>query len=306
MTIRRYDEHGLPIPPTFDDDAPTTATSLTARRRRAVRALLALFAVGALGVVLLQTSLRERANKLISSWLLNRAMEKYLADDLPGALAELDRAVAWSPDSPDVFALRADVRLAANDLPGSLADCNKLIGLAPKFAPAYVRRGYVYQRLERHREAIDDATRSIELSSIWNAAEALNGRAYIRALAGMELEQGLEDVEKALRLHENEPAYLDTRGYLRYLLGRYQPALADMDLAIDLSETRKANHLRMIERRRVPPQAVGLLLRHTKENLAVMYHHRGQIHEKLGNSGKAQADLRLGDELGYNPATGVY
>ena len=306
MATRRYDEFGLPIPPTFDDDnAPAPTSSLTVRRRKALRALLALTAVGALGVLLLQTSLREQANKLVADWLLDRAMDKYSADDMPGALAALDRAVSWSPDSPAVFAMRAEVRLATNDLQGSLADCNKLVSLTPKYGPAYLRRGHVYQRLERHREAIDDASRAIELSGALDA-EPLNSRAYMRAIAGIELEQGLEDVEKALNKRENEPAFLDTRGYLRFLLGRNELALADMDLAIELCEASKLNHMKIIERRRVPPRQVALLLRHDQENLAVMYHHRGQIHAKLGNSEKSEVDLNLGKQLGYNPATGVY
>ena len=305
MTTRRYDQYGFPIPVTFEDDAPAPPNSLSARRRRALRALFALSALGVLGILVLQTPLRQQASKLVSGWLLDRAMNKYAADDLPGALVDLDRAVAWSPDSPAVFALRAEVRLASNDLSGSLADCNKLISLSPHFARGYLRRAHVYQRLERHQEAIDDATHGVELSGPWDA-EPLNSRAYIRALAGLELEEGLADVEKALRLHENEPAFLDTRGYLLYLLGRYPPALADMDQAIDQCEKRKSADEKIIARQRVPHSEVALYLRQAKENLAVMHHHRGLIHEKLGNSEKAQADLRLGEELGYNPATGVY
>ena len=152
MTTRRYDQYGFPIPVTFEDDAPAPPNSLSARRRRALRALFTLSALGVLGILVLQTPLRQQASKLVSGWLLDRSMNKYAADDLPGALVDLDRAVAWSPDSPAVFALRAEVRLASNDLSGSLADCNKLISLSPHFARGYLRRAHVYQRLERHQE----------------------------------------------------------------------------------------------------------------------------------------------------------
>ena len=41
-------------------------------------------------------------------------------------------------------------------------------------------------------------------------------------------------------------------------------------------------------------------------NLAVMYHHRGEIHEKLGDAAQAKKDLFIGKQMGFDPAAGVY
>jgi hypothetical protein len=57
------------------------------------------------------------------------------------------------------------------------------------------------------------------------------------------------------------------------------------------------------------PDAMRMLARQKRSSdheIAVMYHHRGQIQQALGNDALAQADLRKGDRLGYNPAEGVY
>ncbi len=305
MTTRRYDEYGLPIPPTFEDDGPSPASRMSARRRRALRALVGLSAFAALGILLWQTPLHKHASRMVSGWLMDRAMDKYMADDAEGALRDLDRAAFWFPDSPDVYERRAEVRLAANDVLGSLADCNKQISLDPQDAGAYLRRAHVKQRLERHQEAIEDATMGVDLAGPFDAT-ALNSRAYIRALANRELEEGLVDIEKALQLQENNAAFLDTRAYLLYQLGRYQPALDDMNRAISEAEARQADNTKLFALRHVPQRKFALFLRLNDENMAVMYHHRGEIHGKLGNSEKAQADLRRGDELGYNPAKGVY
>jgi hypothetical protein len=39
--------------------------------------------------------------------------------------------------------------------------------------------------------------------------------------------------------------------------------------------------------------------------LAVMYQHRGLIHQQLKNEKEAEKDLRRAEELGFNPAKGV-
>ena len=37
-----------------------------------------------------------------------------------------------------------------------------------------------------------------------------------------------------------------------------------------------------------------------------MYHHRGEIYQKLGQSEKAETDIRRAENLGYDPAHGVF
>jgi hypothetical protein len=43
-----------------------------------------------------------------------------------------------------------------------------------------------------------------------------------------------------------------------------------------------------------------------RENMAVMYFHRGQILEKLGDDRRAKRDMRLALEMGYDPESGVF
>jgi hypothetical protein len=46
-------------------------------------------------------------------------------------------------------------------------------------------------------------------------------------------------------------------------------------------------------------------LEETNHGLAVMFHHRGLVYDKLGQKDKSDNDLRHGNLLGYNPAQGV-
>ena len=109
-------------------------------------------------------------------------------------------------------------------------------------------------------------------------ALAYNNRAYNLALAGKQLERALEDVDKALELHGPDEAFLDTRGYLLYLLDRPLEALADLDSAIEL-----------LRRHRL----------RSGDGAGEIYYHRALVHQKLGNRDLSDADFRRAKQLGY-------
>jgi hypothetical protein len=126
-------------------------------------------------------------------------------------------------------------------------------------------------------------------------------------LAGVELKEALADVELALRMAGGDiPAFLDTRGLIQHLLGNQTEALTDLDLAIGRTEEERRVPLSAARRRVAPAGFLARRLRYYNETLAVMYHHRGMVYEKVGRKEEATADLRQGDKLGYNPAEGVY
>jgi tetratricopeptide (TPR) repeat protein len=242
----------------------------------------------------------------IANWYLKRAEDRYLSDDLPGALADLDRAIRWMPDAPELYQHRAHYRQKAHDLPGSLEDYNRLIEINPNYASAYTGRSTVYQRMERHREAIDDLTRAIQLRPKSDHA-LLNHRAYTRAIANMELDEALSDIQHAIdQIAFEEPAYLDTRGYIYYLLDRHEEALKDTDRAVQLAALQRKRMLQTAAAQRLGNRRRARLERSFNENEAVMIYHRGLVHEKLGDHEQAQADQQSGLQLGFNPAEGVY
>lgn len=318
------DEHGFPIPPTFE--APRPSGPHAPRFRRLWRlGLIAAFAATLLAVAF-RSTLLDSAKGLIAEKLVQRAQEKVAYDDLPGALADLDRAVSWTPERPIAYQLRAEVRLAMHDVSGSLEDFNTLIRLAPRFAPAYVGRGGALMRLGRLREAIDDQTRAIGLGpERWTMP--LNNRAYFRALAGIELNEALIDIEEALRLLDERindfrlqiadasklrdfnvraggerATFLDTRGYVLLGQGKLSDANRDFDEAIKATRDYEELLLKDTGTKASEREAIQQKF---KGDLAVMYHHRGEVREKMGHP-DARADLDLSLELGYNPDRGVY
>lgn len=313
-TPPQLDEHGFPVPPTFDDGRASR------RRRaspRAVLWLLLLVFVGLLVGGIAKSGGWQDVKDWFAEMLLNRARQKFvLSDDTAGALADLERAAALSPDDPNIYELSAGIKLELNDLDGALKDYDRVIQLNGRYAAAFAGRSVVYQRLKRHREAIDDLTQVIKLSSERDALSR-NNRAYARAIAGVELEEAFEDIEQALEFSselrgrpatgENaNAAFLDTRGYLHLLLGRPEAALADLDQAVKIAESERRDTLKQLAGSRIPSALRERYAKQFAHELAVMYHHRGQAHEALGHGAEAETDLNKGDELGYNPDEGVY
>lgn len=310
------DEHGFPIPPTFDDSPSGQRRKLAPGRRFWLFGLMIIF-VGLLGSAILESGGWDKAKEWMADFLVQRAKKKMVLDDLPGALQDLERATRWVPEDPPIYELRAQVKLELKDIDGSLKDYDKLIELRPRYAQGYLGRSVVFQRLQRHREAIDDLTQAIKLSAEEQAALPKNNRAYARAIAGIELEEAFQDIEEALALDarrqgtlgepdQQNAAYLDTRGYLHLLLGRPEQALTDLDRAIQITEQERDKKLIQLEQFKVNAKWRAYVQRVFAQELAVMYHHRGQAHEKLGHKSEAEADLKKGDSLGYDPEDGVF
>ena len=69
-----------------------------------------------------------------------RARAAAALGDFPAAIADLDRAIALSPNA-EAYALRAAARRQSGDLPGGLADAEAAVGADGASAVAYFERG---------------------------------------------------------------------------------------------------------------------------------------------------------------------
>jgi tetratricopeptide (TPR) repeat protein len=306
-----HDEHGFPIPKDFDgSDARPQSRRLRMPRSQSARRWLAvgivLLVIGGLTLPLL----RESGPPTLADWYRQRAEQRYGSGDLSGALDDLDRAIDWHPERADFYFLRGIYRLDDHDTEGflemSLADFDEALRIDPKNGRFHHGRSLPLLRLGRHREALDAVDRYMEFDPLVDAVP-FNRRAYARALAEMELEEGLADVEEAIkRGGTRNHAFLDTRGYLLYLLGRYDSALDDLNEAIGLAERRRQAVSRLLDDAHVEPGEKSFEIKRMDHDLAVLHHHRGLIHQKLDNKPQAKEDLDRGDELGYDPDKGVW
>ena len=95
-----------------------------------------------------------------------------------------------------------------------------------------------------NRKKFDDATRILNLNLPpfeKRTAVQNNQMAYMRALAGKDLEQALVEIDMAIKTAENE-SYLDTKGWVLHRMGRNEEALVVMDKSLaKLTEAWNAN-----------------------------------------------------------------
>jgi tetratricopeptide (TPR) repeat protein len=152
---------------------------------------------------------------------------------------------------------------------------------------------------EKYAAALADADTAVRISPQFDQ-QALNNRAYLRALTNQQLKEGLEDIQAVLdQMDFKQPGLLDTRGYLYFKLGKHQSALSDLNQAIRKYEPLLDRH----ERRRF---GQPIDLEKVRESLAVMYYHRAEVYQAQGKQDQASKDFARAAEFGYDPENGVF
>ncbi len=312
----RLDEHGFPIHHDIRDHDVERQVELIPQYQveRSQRWFHAPWVRGTMFVSFIGCVLFFGFGKEIRPWFdtkmgeffAQRSVERMLENDMPGALADADNACQWAPDELNYLRLRGEFRLRNGDPQGAYEDFDRIVGKLPRDPDGYMLRAFALARLNRFEEAFADTTTALEKSGP-NDASALNSRAYLCALGNIRLEQGLADIEKAIDLgHQDNAAFLDTRGYLHYLLGNLEQAERDLDQAIMITQFEKNKLLDLRTARFTNQRELEYRLRMVDENLAVMHYHRGELYEKLGRESAAANEKQLGLRLGYDRERGVY
>lgn len=159
----------------------------------------------ALAADIMRFLLGEKANQNIVYWdiMISKALEE---DGGTKAVQVLREAIAANPENSD---LRLDL-------------------------------AQQYSQILSNRDEFDP---TLEAYKIWfgekynRDTNTLNALAYGRALAHVELDQALIDIDEALSYHPNDADLRDTRGWVRYHLGRYEEALEDAEFAVKAKES---------------------------------------------------------------------
>ena len=225
-----------------------------------------------------------------------------VADNQQKALAKVEDALQWSPDEPAFILQRVEWRTDAGQYEGALQDCNVLMEKFGDKVELLLLRQNIFHLLGRHADAVADAQRINNLSKtsgIPPRANALNILAYAKAIGNLELESALQEINEALNSGKNA-AYLDTRGYIYYRLGKFDLALKDLDPAVNEveRELKIVTANAALERRATPDiRQYEIKNRKDSQPVAVILYHRALVHEKLGHSAAAAADRKRVREL---------
>jgi tetratricopeptide (TPR) repeat protein len=304
-----------PSPPGF----PPTASGSQSRLRRApslrfVIGLPLLFFFGA-GVIV-------QGPREIGRWKLAAALDLRAEGKKEQAYAQLTEATRWFPDNPLLMLQRADWRLEDGQKEEAIADADRMLELGKESYQWLVVHSHFMQTAGEHERAVDDwkkIDRESQRTGRPDRATALNGLAYARALAEVDLDEALENVNEALELAPGNPAILDTRGFLLYLKGGASSlarALKDLDLAVKGMEQELGGIRRQVKGPEKTADRFSLLQARPKtwreawpgsdlasaresaiRGAAVMHYHRALVFEALGRTDGAEADREAARKL---------
>jgi tetratricopeptide (TPR) repeat protein len=158
---------------------------------------------------------------------------------LATALLVLDRMNETVPRSADAYTLYGMIAHYAEDYAAALT----LFERAEQFAvdagededlneTFFFWMGAAAERTKEYDKAetafLDAITRRPDY------ADAHNYLAYMHAERGVKLEMAYDHIGVALAVEPENPAFLDTRGWIYYQMGRYEEALVDIEAAIAL------------------------------------------------------------------------
>ena len=320
----KYDRLGFPIPAEFAPPTERTAPGLASRtspvadgirpeaprraagrgKRLVVLAMLAAVVVPALVL----PGIKPAIGEAVTQWSLERAIAHEGRGDLRSAVRDLTRAIGWTGSDGErrsrLLCWRAMLRIENGDPRGAKADAEAAMAIAPTLTQPRRVRALAQVILNEADGALADAQTAVELAGPGDP-EALNHRAYIRALVGRDLDAALADVDAALAEDGTGPAeYLDTKGFVLHLLGRHHEAVDQLNVAVDLAQKQRRELVAL--RGHADPDELAYRLRSLEHGLAVMLHHRGLACQALGLAGQARQDFETAKRKGYAPERGIF
>lgn len=183
------------------------------------------------------------------------------------AEADMSRAMTLQPEHWQAYALRAVSEREAGQLDAALADDEKALALNPGNAQVYTDLSLVHDA--QHDYAAAAADEAEILKTLPHSAPDLNNRCWFLALDG-KLNEALGYCQQALQITPNDPATLDSIGFVYLQLQNNQQAIHFYDQAL------KAD----------PKMASSL-------------YGRALAEQKLGRSKQAEADMALAKQ--YDP-----
>lgn len=336
-----------PSAPLQKGDGPHPPPRFWKTRRVRVMAVLVVAAVVA-GIFI-----RGRFPWAMASWNYSSAAKHLMQGSLDEALADCDRALEWMPKTPKFYELRADIHLQQGQLQAARRDCDKLLKLNPDYPQGYHQRSRIFLLLAEENEGESrkkfyekaigdsetakhwlgdkDASGPTLLSDIIAVANGFNHLAYTRAVAEKELDQALEDVQRAISMLDRDEKkedgededgededdekkddedsvrptdsiyarFLDTRGFVYFRLQQYDMAINDLTEAIQTFSRVKKDALK-----RIGDQDLDRKNNAEKQmnaTLGLMHRHLGRVYEKRGDAKEAKANQDKAEELGYDP-----
>ncbi len=288
-------------------------------RRRNIRPLTWILLLAIIGPCTVQLIPQE-----IGRWHLAMAVRQRDQGEKEAAYQELEAALRRFPNNPSLLLRRARWQLADGKGDAALADGEQANSLAKGDPKVLMEHADLLQKAGKLEQAvqnwklIEDFSRR---SGHPPREEALNGLAYSRAVAKVELDEAMSNINEAIELLPgeqpkdtrsraeqdfNRAQLLDTRGYILHLLGRNEQAIDDMDNAVKglhplsrvLGTRLKSKEDESKADKSASPADRELLLSISDaRSSAVIHYHRSLVLSALDRKEEAEKDLEIARKL---------
>jgi tetratricopeptide (TPR) repeat protein len=245
----------------------------------------------------------------IGRWYYAAAVIAEDAGEWQLAVERLEEAIRWGGLRPEYAILRAKLYWHLGDRQSALTELDRAVQAATpeKLISVYMQRAELHLKMHERAAAVQDWQQIYDLVQGGHVPTTIpahvvyNALAYMRALANQDLEQALEKVNLALAQEADNAAYLDTRGFIYYRLGKYSKALEDLDRAVELARQQwQSNRRRLINLKRqyIDVRPIDELLQENDRNYAVILYHRALVQD-LFDADKAEQDFAEIRRLGF-------
>ncbi len=176
----------------------------------------------------------DESSEFQTSAFLRAAYLYSLSGEYSQALSTLQNANPETfDDQKQVLLTEIDILIDANQLDQALDNSNRLIGILPDDIDFLYARSVVLGLLNKNAESERDLRLIISIDP--NNANALNALGFTLANQPNRVNEAMPFLEKALALNPDNPAFMDSMGWLLYKLGRNQEAIAMLEKAYKLS-----------------------------------------------------------------------
>jgi Tfp pilus assembly protein PilF len=142
----------------------------------------------------------------------------------------LEKASRLDPKNTTIYKNLAALYMERNDLAAAERTYKLIIELTPGDADAYFFLANVYDEQHKRGETVAYLKKTIELKPDYHPA--LNYLGYIYADGNTNLDEARRLIDRALELDPNNGAYIDSRGWLFFRLGRYTEAAKELERAV--------------------------------------------------------------------------
>jgi tetratricopeptide (TPR) repeat protein len=175
-------------------------------------------------------------SSLVRSALIQRAVDLDTSDRSDEAKAALQKLIASAPSDIEAITALANLERGRKEFAECADSYAKAVGLTPmpdKSAwTLFYFRGICYERSKQWPKAEADFKKALELFP--DQPHVLNYLGYSWVDKGINLEDGLRMITRAVEQRADDGYIVDSLGWAYYRIGKYDEAVKNLDRAVEL------------------------------------------------------------------------